>query len=309
MTYCYAKNLSKKTMKSYELTLRLFEHYLEKELNIKEIGEISKSHIRNYVSFLKERGKYTYNSSKDINNNPAARNDYGKELSPNTINNYLRNLKVFFNWLVEEEEIIKNPANKVPYLKKQERIKELLTEDEVRNLISTFDITTFHGFRNKIITLIILDTGVRITECLTLEVEDIDLVRKIILVKNTKNKKERYVYFSLNFKKELVKWLRFKDRYLETNLLFPSNRGNVLAINTYEKALRDVGKSLGNDLYPHRIRANFAQYYLLNGGDLISLSKILGHSDIEVTKVYLQFDDKTLSRHYQKFSPLSNMNF
>jgi len=73
-------------------------------------------------------------------------------------------------------------------------------------------------------------------------------------------------------------------------------------------ALRKIGQKNNIELFPHRIRANFAQYYLLNGGDLYSLSRIMGHSSLEVTKVYFQLDNDSVCRQYQKFSPLNAIN-
>ena len=295
-------------MKSYEQTLKLFSHYMENEFKIIDVTIITRHHIRSYIQHLQSRGKYTITTAKNNNNNPEARNDFGKSISPNTINNYIRNIKVFFNWLLEEEEIIKSPLNKIPFLKKTERIKEIFSEEEIKTILNSFDQTKFDGYRNYIITLLIFDSGIRITECLSIKVEDIDFNNNIILMTNTKNKQERTVFISQTMRKELKKWLQYKDRYINTELVFPSNRGNELKIHTYETALRNLGEKLNLKLYPHRIRANFAQYYLLNGGDLVSLSRILGHSSIEVTKIYLQFDDIQIAKQHQKFSPLNNIN-
>ena len=306
MLFCSSKNLSKKTLKSYEQTLKLFAAYLKDQFQLEKVEGVAKSHFRQYVKFLQERGKYTV-QVQVANNNPKSRNDFGKQITNNTINNYIRNLKVFFNWLSEEEEIEKNPATKVKLLKDNERLKPLLQEKEIADVLNSFDKSKFDGFRNYIITAFILDTGCRITECLSILVDDIDFNNKIVVIKNTKNKKERYVYFSQKMKRELKRWVQYKDRYIQSDLLFLSIRGNQLLIGTYETALRKIGKELGIELFPHRLRANFAQYYLLNGGDLLTLSRILGHSQLEVTKIYLQLDEKSISRQYQKFSPLNNL--
>lgn len=258
-------------------------------------------------SSCKKQGKYQV-KIKELSqvNNPEARGDFGKQISTNTINNYLRNIKVFFNWLYDEDEIVSNPVDKIKQLKKTDRVKPLLSQDEIKGILQAFNKLTFDGYRNYIITMFILDTGCRITECLSIKINDIDFLNKIVVLKNTKNKKERCVFFSQRMKRELKRWIAYKDRYMSSDLIFPSNRENQLLIGTYETALRKIGTKLSIDLFPHRLRANFAQYYLLNGGDLFTLSRILGHSDIEVTKIYLQLDDKTVSRQYQKYSPLEN---
>ncbi|EHQ90205.1 tyrosine-type recombinase/integrase [Desulfosporosinus youngiae] len=301
MLYCSSKNLSKKTIKSYEQTLNLFALYLKEENQIERIEDVKKTHIRLYVKYLQDRGKYKVNT-------PYNRTDKGKDISVNTINNYVRNIKVFFNWLSEEDELNKNPVEKIKLLKGTERLKPLLTEQEIISILSCFDKTKFNGYRNYMITILILDTGCRITECLSIKDDDINLQNKTIVLRNTKNKKERLVFFSTKLKNNLQRWMRYKDRYMNNDLLFPTNRGTLFSICNYEKVLNRIGKKLGVELFPHRLRASFAQYYLLNGGDLITLGRILGHSSPEVTKIYLQLDDQSIQKQHIKFSPLNGMD-
>ena len=307
MLYCASRNLSPKTMKCYEQTLKLFSHYLVKIHKVDDVEDVTKNHIRHYVKSLQERGKYTCMEEKG-NNNPLVRNDRGKPISINTINNYVRNIKCFFNWLSNEDEIEKNPVEKIKLLKGSERIKPMISEQEINKILRSFDKTKFNDYRNYIITLCILDTGCRISECLDIKVEDVDLSNKVVILRYTKNKKERLVFFSNKLKMELQHWIKYKDRYMTNDLLFPSNRGNLLSLNLYERRLKRIGNNLNIDLYPHRLRANFAMYYLMNGGDIHTLSRLLGHSSLEVTKVYLQLDDESVSRQYQKFSPLNGFN-
>ncbi|HBV88070.1 MAG TPA: integrase [Desulfosporosinus sp.] len=307
MLYCTSRNLSPKTRKSYETTLKLFAHYLNKAFVIDDAEDVTKSHIRHYVKSLQERGKYTCMVEKG-NNNPLVRTDRGKPISVNTINNYVRNIRVFFNWLEDEDEIEKNPMKKIKLLKGSERIKAILSEQEINSILNSFDKTKFNEYRDYIVTLFLLDTGCRISECLDIKIDDVNLINQVVLLRYTKNKKERVVFFSPKLKKELKHWIKYKDRYMVNDLLFPTNRGTLLSINLYERTLRKIGSKLQIELYPHRLRANFAQYYLLNGGDLLTLSRILGHSSLDVTKLYLQFDDESVNRQYQKFSPLNSFN-
>ena len=96
-------------MKSYEGTLKLFAKYLADEVNIFTPLKVTTKHIKDYLEFTKNKGKYSYvvdiNSLKS--NNPSARGDFGKQVSMYTVNNYLRNIKVFFTWLYDSE-VIKN---------------------------------------------------------------------------------------------------------------------------------------------------------------------------------------------------------
>lgn len=307
MLYCTSRNLSPKTIKCYEQTLKLFADYLSKIHKIVDVEDVTKNHIRHYVKSLQERGKYTC-MEEEGNNNPLVRTDRGKPISINTINNYVRNIKVFFNWLADEDEIEKNPVDKIKLLKGSERIKPMISERQINSILNFFDKTKFNDYRDYIMTLFFLDTGCRISECLEIKVDDVNLINQAVILRFTKNKKERLVFFSTKLKKELKHWIQYKDRYMTNELLFPSNRGNLLLPNLYERTLRKIGKKLAIDLYPHRLRANFAMYYLLNGGDIYTLSRILGHSSLEVTKVYLQLDEQTISQQYQKFSPLNGFH-
>lgn len=309
MLYCTAKNLSKKTLASYEQSLKLFAIYLDEEFKINDIKKVHVNHIRNYIKYLQERGKYTVAIREDIKNNPAARNDYGTKISVTTVANYIRNIKVFFNWLYSEKEILKNPVEKLEKIVPERKVKKILTPDEIKKVLRTFNISTFHGFRNTVITKVLLDTGMRISECLSLTPREIDFIHYSILVTNAKNKQQRYVYFSPKMSTELKRWLKHRDRYCNSDYLFPTNRGTQLQIRNFEKTLREAGQKVGIEIHPHQLRNNFAKYYILNGGDWFSLCRILGHSSVEVTmKAYLDFTNEEIGRKYQQHSLLSNMD-
>ncbi|MGN0784528.1 MAG: site-specific integrase, partial [Candidatus Aphodomorpha sp.] len=115
MVYCRSKQLRKKTMESYEQTLRLFERWCADMMNIHLVTEVTESVIRRYIADLQERGKYSYyaDESRKECNCPDRRRDFRQPISATTINNYLRNLRVFFNWLEDEFLLKKNPMKKV----------------------------------------------------------------------------------------------------------------------------------------------------------------------------------------------------
>jgi integrase/recombinase XerD len=307
--YCASKNLSKKTLASYEQTIKLFIHYLRDQHDITDVKKVQSGHIRHYIKHVKERGKYTvvsHESSKRVNF-PDNRTDYGKPVSATTVANYLRIIKVFFNYLHQiENEIFKNPCEKIENIKPERKVKKLLDQVELKRLLKSFDTTTFHGYRNYMITKLLLDTGMRISECLALEPKHLDLIHKTILVTNPKNKQERYVYFSPSTGRELRRWMRYRDFYSDSIYLFPTTRGTQLKPHLYEKALREVGRSIDVSVHPHQLRNNFAKYYILNGGDWFTLSRILGHSSVEVTqKAYLDFSDVEIRQKYQTHSPVT----
>lgn len=312
MLHCDAKHLSPKTLKSYEQTLTLFKNYLKQELNITDASKVKSSHVRHYIKYLRERGKYTVTASdKSLNiNHPDKRTDYKKPISDTTIANYTRNMKVFFNFLKVENEISENPMKTVAQIKPKRKQKELLSPEELKLMLGAYDVTLFHEYRTWIQLRLILDTGIRATECCLLMPEDIDFRTKAILVKNAKNGHERYVYFGHKMSVDLKRWIRHRDRYSDSLYLFPTTRGTALAVTNFEGTVRRKGKSVGLNVHPHLLRNNFAKYYLINGnGDFVTLSRILGHATVETTmKAYLDFTDREISRKYQKHSPLNNLD-
>ncbi|MFB4471798.1 tyrosine-type recombinase/integrase [Oceanobacillus caeni] len=310
MLHCDAKNLSRKTLKSYEQTLRLFQFFLENECKVTEIKDVKSWHIKKYISHLRDRGKYTVtaNENTKVYNHPDKRIDLGREISDTTIANYLRNIKVFFNYLFQSGDISENPVKGIPVIKPKRKQKELLDPMEIKRLLSAMDVTKFHEYRLWLGVRLILDTGCRVGELLELKPQDLDLKYNAMLVRNPKNNKQRYVYFSKRMSNDLKRWLKYRDRFSDSEYLFPTIRGTKQNVSNFEKTLKNIGDSVGISVTPHQLRNNFAKYYLLNGGDMASLSRILGHSSIDVTmKAYLDFTDDQIRQKYQRHSPLDNL--
>lgn len=110
----------------------------------------------------------------------------------------------------------------------------------MNKLLKSFDLSKFHEYRDYVIAQLIFDTGMRIGETLLIKETDIDFVKRTILLraKNTKGKKDRYVFFSAEMLKELKRWLKYKDRYKESDLVFCTTRGTNLKICNYETNLK-----------------------------------------------------------------------
>ncbi|ENZ01997.1 hypothetical protein HMPREF1092_01232 [Clostridium thermobutyricum] len=315
MEYCKLKGLSIKTMKSYESSLLLFSKYVEEEFQLSKVEEIKLIHAKEYVKFTKERGKYSYVSDdKTVSiNNPSIRKDFGKVVSPMTINNYIRNLKVFFTWAVDNKIIKSSPMDKVQFVKVKRKPKDNISDSDFTALIRILDVTKYYEYRDYVVIQLIMDTGMRLGETLSLVIDDIDLDRRAILIPAdiAKSKKERYVFFSNTMAGILRRWLQFKDRYINNDILiFPTSRGTKLGIPHFERNFRLYKQRSGltKNITPHSLRNNFAKRCLMSGMDIYTLSRILGHSSVTVTeKAYLDLTVTDIRKNYQKFSPLENM--
>lgn len=312
MGACQRKGLAMRTMTSYEQTLRLLGLYLG-ERKIERTEDIKHTHIEGYVDYLQKRGKYTVCAVEDTAspNYPERRTDYARKISPVTINNYLRNLKAFFNWCVDEELIQKSPVEKVHFVKTERKALEFISDANFKRLLACLDISKFSEYRDGVIIQTMLDTGMRCGECLQTKAINVDLQRMCINIPAdiTKGKKGRYVFFSSRTAKALRRWMQYKDRYRDSEYLFCTNQGKPLQVSNFEANVRKYAGRIGlKDIHPHCFRNNFAKRFLMNGGDIYTLSRILGHSSVKVTEqAYLDVTEDDLRVMYQKYSPLENM--
>ena len=316
MVYCRSKRLREKTIASYEQSLRLFERWCREQLAVEDVDKVTEATIRRYINDLQERGKYSFycdDRTRGINH-PERRRDFRKPISVTTINNYIRNLRVFFNWLDVEIVIRKNPMKKIKQLKNDRKARDFLTDEDFKKLVGYLDKSYFSEHRDYAMIMLMIDSGMRLGECSCLLLEDINLARRQIALRAeiTKGRKDRMVYFSAKTEQVIRRWIQYKDRYVETDYLFPVQNGTGMHIqvgnfeSNFKKYLKRVG--LDENITPHCLRNNFAKRCLMNGMDIFTLSRILGHSSVTVTEqAYFDQTDEDIGKRYQHYSPVSAM--
>lgn len=315
MVYCRSRQLREKTMASYEQTLRLFERWCREQMHIESVDKVTESVIRRYITDLQERGKYAFyvnDSTKNINH-PERRRDFRQPISAVTINNYIRNLRAFFNWMDRDYLLKKNPMIKVRQIKVNRRAKEYITDDEYKKLMGGLDKSYFSEHRDYVMIMLMIDSGMRLGECSCLLVDDVCLAKHQISLRAdiTKGCADRVVFFSPRTEIALRRWIQFKDRYVESDYLFPmKHNGAHIDVRNFEKNFKKyLNRTKVNEkLTPHCLRNNFAKRCLMNGMDIYTLSKLLGHSSVTVTEqAYLDLTDEDIGKRYQHFSPVIHM--
>ena len=315
MVYCRSRQLREKTMNSYEQALRLFERWCYEQMNIDSVDKITESIVRKYINDLQERGKYTFyaNDKSKQSNFPDRRRDFRQPISTTTINNYIRNLRAFFNWLDADYLLKKNPMRKIKQLKANRKAKDYIKDEDFKRLTNALDKSYFSEHRDFAMIMLMMDSGMRLGECSCLLMDDVDLARKQIFLRAdiTKGRKDRVVFFSNKTEIMLRRWLQYKDRYVETDYLFPvKSTGAHVDVNGFETNFKHYIKRVGLDesISPHCLRNNFAKRCLMNGMDIYTLSRILGHSSVTVTeRAYLDLTDEDLGKRYQHYSPIGAM--
>ncbi|SHK06221.1 tyrosine-type recombinase/integrase [Paramaledivibacter caminithermalis] len=284
---CESRGLSPKTIKSYRNTILQFLKYIEREFGIKELNEIKSIHIKKYFKSKSDDGcTFVY------------------------INSIHKVLKTFFQYCYEEEYILTNPIKKVKFHKEKKRIIETFNDKEVSKLIDVYDFSNYLNVRNKAILSLQFDTGIRTTETINILNHHIQEGRIFILGKGNK---ERYVPVSIELKKilkryEKIKKMYFKDKNIPDNY-FLSRTGRPLTVEAIERIYKKAGEIAGirNVIRcsPHTARHYYA-IKMLENNDIYTVSKLLGHSKINITQIYLSSltNEKIIERG-QVSSPLS----
>ena len=315
MVDCRSRQLRPKTMSSYEQALRLFARWCKEQMGITDVSAVTESMVRRYINDLQERGKYTTCADdRSLEKNfPERRRDFRKPVSVVTINCYIRDIRVFFNWLDRDYLLTKNPMKKIKQLKTSRKAKEYISDAEFKHLTNILDKSYYSEHRDFAMITLMLDSGMRLGECSQLLTEDLNLSKRQIKLRAeiTKGRKDRVVYFSTKTEVILRRWLQYKDRYLESLYVFPAKySGCPIQVSNFEvnfkRYLRRAG--LREDITPHCLRNNFAKRCLMSGMDIYTLSKILGHSSVTVTEeAYLDLTEEDIGKRYQHFSPIAGM--
>lgn len=278
------KGSSKNTIEAYKRDLEQYQVFLEKYHQIKKPKQITVKHIDGYL--------------KSIH----------KKVSSKTVARKLTSIKSFHHFLVLEREVDEDITKNFTTPKTQKSLPKVLSVDQVVKLLEEVDKQTDLGLRNKALLELIYGSGLRVSELLDIEIEDIHLNQGYVIV-HGKGSKDRMVPISdmasialrnymIHSREHLV-----KDRK-ETHL-FLNRSGTRLSRQGFFKVLKKLALDAGIDseCSPHTLRHSFATHLLENGMDLRSLQMLLGHEDISTTQIYTHISQKRIKEIYQKAHP------
>ena len=228
--------------------------------------------------------------------------------------NILKNIRAFFKYCYKEEYINRNIALKVEWQREKRTVIKTFNDEEVQGMLGVYTYKNYLEIRNKCIMAILFDTGIRNLELCTLGM--LDIKDTVIYIKG-KGRKERVVPISPMLKKIMIKYERAREEYIKDSIIkddayFLSYRGKRMTGEAVERVVKLCGKEamVRTEIRcsPHTCRHYFAQAQLRNGLDVYSLSRLLGHEDISITKRYLQgLNDRNIVERSIKTSPLMNL--
>jgi len=275
----YIANLSERTIRSYERDV--FNRWL------KLVGEMpTKQNLMRFVVGMREQG-----------------------LSPTTCNITIRSFNSFLNWCHTNGHITE--PLKLQQLKTEKRIMRTFSEPQMKKILSWKPNKNKCQIRLYVAMCILADTGIRISECLSLTIENIDWDNLLIKVTG-KGNKQRILPISIELRKVLSHYVN-KQRFSKypTPYLLCTSTGTPMGYNNIKKEFNQLIAALGIegfDLAFHAFRRFFGKNYLKNGGNVIYLQRLFGHSDLATTKMYLEdIDTQDLQLIHVRSSVLSRM--
>ena len=232
-----------------------------------------------------------------------------KDYREDTAAAHLRALHKFFKWCSDEYDI-KNPMRNIRYpsVKKQHHPKPVAADDIAKIFAATEKQSAALGQRDRAIIALLADSGIRAGELVSILMVNIDMDRRRVVVTG-KGDKSRVVPFSEFTARLIQKWMN--QRGACPYLFYNMRTMDGLTVSGLQQIMKRLKKRAGvtGRVNPHAFRHAFARDYLKNGGDLVTLRRILGHADLEVTaNFYAVFTHDEMSDSHEKFTPIKNLN-
>jgi integrase/recombinase XerC len=298
-----AINRSPKTIASYVYSLNMLVSFLESAKLTKLVRELG---IRDITAFI----RYLQGSKKWPNRHSTGK-DYGI-LSPSCIQHHVRNIKVFWSWLARQGYIEYNPLASLPLPKVPQYVIRTLANSQLRKLLSSIDRSTALGRKYYCILLVLMDTGMRISELVGIKMDALDFKNGLITIFG-KGQKERIVPISRQTKKELVSFMgNFRVLLCseESPFLFPKGNGKHISVNSVQQFMRRLAKKAGLDgirCSPHIFRHTFATQAIANEANVFTLKDIMGHASLQTTMKYTHLKVTDLKDQHNRFSPVEKL--
>lgn len=286
-SFCeYLKNerkLSANTLDSYSRDLKRFQSFLA-EQEIEAFEDTSENTVLTYQLHLQNLGR-----------------------SPATVSRNLATLRTFFGYLLDEGLIAKNPTRKLVSPKTERKMPKILTLSEVNNLLDQPDLKSETGKRDRAMLELLYASGIRVTEMVSLDVDDINTDIGYIRCKNDRAK-DRIIPIGKMAKNAVSDYMGEARANLvksDTNALFVNYYGKRLTRQGFWKIIKRYTKMAGinEPITPHTLRHSFATHLIQNGADLKAVQEMLGHSDISTTQMYIELSRSRIQEVYNKAHP------
>lgn len=275
------KRLSENTLESYNRDIKQYLNYL-KENDI-DFKTVKKSTIISYILYLQKQGKATTSISRN-----------------------LASLRSFYRVLMKNKVVQNNPTIDLESPKIEKKMPQIMTIEEVEKLLSLPSSKDNKGIRDKAMLEVLYATGIRVTELINLNLEDVNLNLGYIKCTGTK---ERIVPVGkmalISLEAYISKGRANLAKSNDVNALFLNFHGERMTRQGFWKIIKYYASIAGisRDITPYTLRHSFATHLLENGADIKSVQQMLGHSDISTTQIYTDMIKTRISDVYKKYHP------
>ena len=276
------KKLSENTLQSYRRDIVQFQEYLDNQRLV--YSKLDNQDINDYIEYLKKIGKKT-----------------------STISRNLASIRSFYQYQVRVKKVKRDPTDGIQSPKIEKKAPSVLTSDEVELLLEQPKDVDLKGMRDKAMLEFAYATGMRVTEIISLNIDDVNIDESYVTCQN--GLKSRNIPIGTISMKALEEYIKEARPYLiktdNEKALFVNVNGKRLTRQGFWKIIKYYKEQahITKDITPHVLRHSFATHLLQNGADLKSIQMMLGHSDISSTQVYMQFQNDELKNIYKNTHP------
>lgn len=228
-----------------------------------------------------------------------------RSLAGTSIQSYIRHLRAFLHWLFLEGKISEDLCRRFQLPKAKRPIVDVLTDEEIERIFSCFSSDSFLDLRNRAILALFLDSGIRLSELVSLKKRYVHLSERYCIV-DGKGQKQRAVPFGINTRELLSRYAATIP--MESRYFFLKDNGKPITGETLKDLFRDLKQRTAIDrLHAHLLRHTFATRYLENGGNIYALQSILGHTSLEMVKRYLHLATARIREDFIDHSPIDRI--
>ena len=283
------KNASPNTVKYYQNDLEIFFAFLQGE-GIADLGDVDQKVVRIYLTML-----------------------YNKQLSRRSVSRKISTLRSFYKYLERENVLFSNPFVHISLPRTESPVPGFLYKQELEKLFEINDLNEPTGQRNQALIELLYATGMRVSECQGLRLQDIDFSIGTIFVRG-KGRKERYIPFGRFAEIALETYITegrpalLKKAEQQNEAVFLNARGNPITARGIRLILNKMVEkaALTVHVHPHKLRHTFATHLLNEGADLRSVQELLGHENLSSTQIYTHVTKDYLRSVYMNSHPRAN---
>ncbi len=281
----YQKHASSNTLQSYLRDVRSFLSYWNDKSDNSPIKEVTAVTLKRYLAHLEEEGK-----------------------SRSTLMRVLASLRCYFQFLTSEEAVCSDPTKEIHLDRDERKLPMILSEEEISLLLAQPEEEDLKGCRDKAMLELLYATGIRVSELVDLNVEDINLRQSLLLCRNGKSERSIPIYY------EAVRAISNYMIKVRNGMQLHSDSGHALFLNLngrrltrqgFRKIVKEYAQkaNIQKEITPHTLRHSFAIHLLQNGAQLRDIQEMLGHADISTTHLYSRMMDGHCQQVYQECHP------